>query len=77
MPYSDYMPQEYTVDGHFSIKSDVFSFGVLVLVIISGRKKRGFFHPEHDLNLLGHAWKLWGAGKPMDWFGCALKNIMT
>lgn len=28
--------------GQFSIKSDVFSFGVLVLEIISGRKNNGF-----------------------------------
>ncbi|KAE8728233.1 G-type lectin S-receptor-like serine/threonine-protein kinase SD1-1 [Hibiscus syriacus] len=53
-----YMPPEYAVDGLFSIKSDVFSFGVLVLEIISGKKNRGFFHPEHSHNLVGHAWKL-------------------
>lgn len=42
------------MSGHFSVKSDVFSFGVLVLEIISGKKNWGFFHPDHDLNLLGH-----------------------
>nr|XP_034897888.1 G-type lectin S-receptor-like serine/threonine-protein kinase At4g27290 [Populus alba] len=54
-----YMPPEYVVDGRFSLKSDVFSFGVLVLEIISGKKNRGFSHPDHYHNLLGHAWKLW------------------
>uniref|UniRef100_A0A6M2ETY0 Protein kinase domain-containing protein n=1 Tax=Populus davidiana TaxID=266767 RepID=A0A6M2ETY0_9ROSI len=54
-----YMPPEYVVDGRFSLKSDVFSFGVLVLEIISGKKNRGFSHPDHCHNLLGHAWKLW------------------
>ncbi|KAL5730627.1 hypothetical protein ACHQM5_003428 [Ranunculus cassubicifolius] len=54
-----YMSPEYTVDGLFSAKSDVFSFGVLVLEIISGKKNLGFSHPEHGLNLLGHAWRLW------------------
>ncbi|KAG6737041.1 hypothetical protein POTOM_059988 [Populus tomentosa] len=53
------MPPEYVVDGRFSLKSDVFSFGVLVLEIISGKKNRGFSHPDHCHNLLGHAWKLW------------------
>ncbi|KAK1391754.1 hypothetical protein POM88_010810 [Heracleum sosnowskyi] len=31
-----YMPPEYAVDGLFSVKSDVFSFSVLVLEIVSG-----------------------------------------
>lgn len=48
------MPPEYAIDGFFSVKSDVFSFGVVVLEIVSGRKNKGFFHPEHRLNLLGH-----------------------
>ena len=48
------MPPEYAIDGHFSLKSDVFSFGVIVLEMVSGKKNRGFFHPDHKLNLLGH-----------------------
>ncbi|KAL5730609.1 hypothetical protein ACHQM5_003410 [Ranunculus cassubicifolius] len=60
-----YMSPEYAVDGHFSVKSDVFSFGVLVLEIICGVKNRGFSHPDHDLNLLGHAWRLWTEDKSM------------
>ncbi|TMX04647.1 hypothetical protein EJD97_006173 [Solanum chilense] len=54
-----YMSPEYAVDGMFSVKSDVFSFGVLVLEIVSGKKNRGFSHQDHNLNLLGHAWKLY------------------
>jgi hypothetical protein len=37
------MSPEYAVDGIFSIKSDVFSFGVVVLEIISGKKNTGFY----------------------------------
>lgn len=48
------MSPEYVIDGYFSVKSDVFSFGVMVLEIVSGKKNKGFFHPEHQLNLLGH-----------------------
>lgn len=48
------MPPEYAMDGHFSFKSDVYSFGVLLLELLSGKKNRGFFHPDHKLNLLGH-----------------------
>ncbi|GAU20885.1 hypothetical protein TSUD_120770 [Trifolium subterraneum] len=59
-----YMPPEYAVHGSFSIKSDVFSFGVVVLEIISGKKNSGFSDPRHCLNLLGHAWRLWVEEKP-------------
>ncbi|XP_027355257.1 uncharacterized protein LOC113865090 [Abrus precatorius] len=61
-----YMPPEYATRGHFSIKSDVFSFGVIVLEIISGKKNREFSHPEHCHNLLGHAWKLWSEGRQLE-----------
>ncbi|KAL7103538.1 hypothetical protein ACP275_08G186000 [Erythranthe tilingii] len=53
-----YMSPEYAIDGVFSVKSDVFSFGVLVLEIVSGKRNRGFSHRDHRLNLLGHAWML-------------------
>ncbi|CAL1352739.1 unnamed protein product [Linum trigynum] len=59
-----YMSPEYAIDGLFSIKSDVFSFGVLVLEIISGKRNRGFYHEDHKHNLLGHAWRLYREGKP-------------
>ncbi|KAG5235581.1 G-type lectin S-receptor serine/threonine-protein kinase [Salix suchowensis] len=61
-----YMSPEYALDGHFSVKSDVFSFGVLVLEIVSGKKNRGFCHPDQNLNLLGHAWVLWTKGAQLD-----------
>ncbi|KAK4490852.1 hypothetical protein RD792_001567 [Penstemon davidsonii] len=53
-----YMAPEYAMQGLFSIKSDVFSFGVLVLEIISGKKNTGFYNTD-CLSLLGHAWELW------------------
>ncbi|KAK3424227.1 hypothetical protein EUGRSUZ_F01027 [Eucalyptus grandis] len=43
---SGYMSAEYTFDGKFSMKSDVFGFGVLILEIVSGIKNRGFCHPS-------------------------------
>ncbi|KAI8011740.1 G-type lectin S-receptor-like serine/threonine-protein kinase [Camellia lanceoleosa] len=61
-----YMSPEYAIDGLFSVKSDVFSFGVLVLEIVSGKKNRGFSHPGHHLNLLGHAWRLYEEGKSLE-----------
>ncbi|EOY12719.1 S-locus lectin protein kinase family protein, putative [Theobroma cacao] len=70
-----YMSPEYAIDGVFSMKSDVFSFGVLVLEIVSGKKNRGFFHPDHDHNLLGHAWRLWTKKRPMELIDDALKDF--
>ncbi|PRQ28644.1 putative protein kinase RLK-Pelle-DLSV family [Rosa chinensis] len=61
-----YMSPEYAMDGLFSIKSDVFSFGVLVLEIVSGQKNRGFYYSNNELNLLGHAWELWNEGRALD-----------
>ncbi|XP_065862205.1 G-type lectin S-receptor-like serine/threonine-protein kinase At4g27290 isoform X2 [Euphorbia lathyris] len=61
-----YMSPEYAVDGLFSVKTDVFSFGVMVLEIVSGKKNRGFCHPDHELNLVGHAYMLWTKGTPLE-----------
>ncbi|PRQ30599.1 putative protein kinase RLK-Pelle-DLSV family [Rosa chinensis] len=58
-----YMSPEYASDRLYSTKSDIFSFGVSVLEIISGKRNRGFSHPDHDLNLLGHAWNLYTEGR--------------
>ena len=54
LDYSGYMAPEYAADGYFSIKSDVFSFGILILEIISGKRSRGFYHPDQSLNLISH-----------------------
>ncbi|KAH0756954.1 hypothetical protein KY290_020447 [Solanum tuberosum] len=54
-----YMAPEYAMEGRFSEKSDVFSFGVLVLEIISGRKSTSSWTETSSLSLLGYAWKLW------------------
>ncbi|GLT64146.1 hypothetical protein SLA2020_366560 [Shorea laevis] len=51
------MSPEYAMDGLYSIKSDVFSFGVLVLEIMSGKKNTGFYNSD-SLNLLRYAWEL-------------------
>ncbi|XP_077243468.1 cysteine-rich receptor-like protein kinase 15 isoform X2 [Tasmannia lanceolata] len=54
-----YMAPEYAMEGLFSVKSDVFSFGVLLLEIISGRRNSGFYRSEHAQSLLTYAWRLW------------------
>ncbi|XP_028549605.1 cysteine-rich receptor-like protein kinase 10 [Dendrobium catenatum] len=54
-----YMAPEYAIHGHFSIKSDVFSFGVLILEMITGRSSNGFFDDELSENLLSYVWENW------------------
>jgi serine/threonine protein kinase len=51
---SGYMAPEYAKHGHFSIKSDVFSFGVLVLEMVSGQKISYFRIGENLEDLLSY-----------------------
>ncbi|RYR68379.1 hypothetical protein Ahy_A03g014877 isoform B [Arachis hypogaea] len=71
------MSTEYAVRGLFSMKSDVFSFGVIVLEIISEQKNREFSDPEHCHNLLGHAWKLWTEGRQLELLDEVLREGCT
>ncbi|XP_022142135.1 putative receptor-like protein kinase At4g00960 isoform X2 [Momordica charantia] len=57
-----YMAPEYLMHGQFSVKSDVFSFGVLVLEIVSGQKNNCFRNGEKVEDLSSCAWKNWRAG---------------
>jgi serine/threonine protein kinase len=48
------MSPEYAMQGLFSEKSDVFSFGVLILEIVTGIRNSIFYDFEHSLTLLGY-----------------------
>ncbi|KAK6917371.1 Serine-threonine/tyrosine-protein kinase, catalytic domain [Dillenia turbinata] len=61
-----YMAPEYAIHGQFSVKSDVFSFGVLVLEIISGMKISQLYGLDSSEGLLSHAWKLWKDDVPLE-----------
>ncbi|GAB2298801.1 hypothetical protein Dimus_032879 [Dionaea muscipula] len=56
-----YMAPEYAFRGLFSVKSDVFSFGVLVLEIVTGQR-RGAFRSGEIVDLLTSVWRNWRNG---------------
>eukprot|EP00253_Pinus_taeda_P027798 PITA_27798 len=56
------MPPEYAMLGQVSVKTDVYSFGVLVLKIITGRKNIDYNLPPEIQILLGWVWKSYEAG---------------
>ncbi|XP_064999493.1 cysteine-rich receptor-like protein kinase 10 [Musa acuminata AAA Group] len=61
-----YMAPEYVMRGKFSIKSDVFSFGVLVLEILTGRKNNDSHNPEVTEVLLSYIWEKWQDGSALE-----------
>ncbi|XP_073141229.1 G-type lectin S-receptor-like serine/threonine-protein kinase At1g11300 [Henckelia pumila] len=54
-----YMAPEYVLHGRFSEKTDVYSFGVLLLEIISGKENSSFYLEEQEFGLIAFAWKQW------------------
>ncbi|RHN53264.1 putative protein kinase RLK-Pelle-DLSV family [Medicago truncatula] len=61
-----YMAPEYAMEGLYSIKSDVFGFGVLLLEIITGIRNAGFCYSKTTPSLLAYAWHLWNDGKGLE-----------
>ncbi|XP_028804434.1 G-type lectin S-receptor-like serine/threonine-protein kinase RKS1 [Neltuma alba] len=61
-----YMSPEYVMIGQYSVKSDVFSFGILLLEIISGKRSTYCDKERSSLNLIGQVWDLWKEGKALD-----------
>ncbi|CAN8324300.1 unnamed protein product [Cochlearia groenlandica] len=64
-----YMSPEYAMHGQYSMKSDIYSFGVLVLEIISGKKNSDVYHIDETStagNLVNYAWRLWRNNSPLD-----------
>ncbi|XP_073129014.1 cysteine-rich receptor-like protein kinase 15 isoform X1 [Henckelia pumila] len=52
-----YMPSEYAIHGQFSVKLDVFSFGVMIMEIVTGQKNNGYQN-EGDANFISRVSKL-------------------
>nr|GEW02864.1 putative receptor-like protein kinase At4g00960 [Tanacetum cinerariifolium] len=61
-----YMAPEYAMHGNLSVKSDVYSYGVVVLELISGQKNSTFSLDPECQNLLDWAFKLYEKGKAVE-----------
>ncbi|XP_057950529.1 cysteine-rich receptor-like protein kinase 10 [Malania oleifera] len=61
-----YMAPEYAMHGYLSVKSDVFSFGVLVLEIVCGRKNHDGRLGTEKADLLSYTWALFQRGKALE-----------
>ncbi|MQM15514.1 hypothetical protein Taro_048460 [Colocasia esculenta] len=61
-----YMSPEYAFNGVFSEKSDVFSFGVILLEIITGKKSTNFYPDNNFQSLFGYAWQVWESGRALE-----------
>lgn len=68
------MPPEYVKKGIYSTKYDVYSFGVLLLQIISGKRNDCFYGAAENLNLLEYAYELWMDGRGMEFIDPALDD---
>ncbi|XP_044974429.1 putative receptor-like protein kinase At4g00960 [Hordeum vulgare subsp. vulgare] len=61
-----YMAPEYAMNGYLSTKTDVFSFGMLVLEIVSGRKNIDRHLGDEKVDLLNYTWKLSEEGRSLE-----------
>ncbi|KAJ8461608.1 hypothetical protein OPV22_034534 [Ensete ventricosum] len=58
-----YLAPEYAMQGQLTKKADVYSFGVLVIEIISGRSSSKTYWSGLGQSLLEWAWQLFGEGR--------------
>ncbi|KAA8521216.1 hypothetical protein F0562_011877 [Nyssa sinensis] len=72
-----YMAPEYAMRGIFSVKTDVFSFGVLMLEIVSGQNNNSLYNVDAALNLVGYAWELWKKDTAIELVDPMLSDICT
>uniref|UniRef100_A0A6N2KT89 non-specific serine/threonine protein kinase n=1 Tax=Salix viminalis TaxID=40686 RepID=A0A6N2KT89_SALVM len=61
-----YMSPEYAVFGKFSVKSDVFSFGVMLLEIVSGKKNNEFNPQNPAQTLIRLVWGVWKEDRALE-----------
>ncbi|CAN6681371.1 unnamed protein product [Malus baccata var. baccata] len=69
-----YVPPEYVRKGIYSMKYDVYSFGVLLLQMISGRKSTHYYGPNESTHLLEYAYVSWKEDKGLEFIDPSLDD---
>ncbi|XP_066168888.1 cysteine-rich receptor-like protein kinase 10 isoform X2 [Oryza sativa Japonica Group] len=57
-----YMSPEYVMRGQYSTKSDVFSFGVLIIEIVTGQRNNRPYLFEQNEDIISTVWRRWSDG---------------
>lgn len=70
-----YLPPEYARFGFYSVKTDVYAFGILVLEIITGKKITSV--TEDDQYLLNYAWMHWRRGSVLKMVDSSFKRTCS
>ncbi|KAL0846253.1 hypothetical protein Bca101_019499 [Brassica carinata] len=60
------MSPEYAIHGQYSVKSDVYSFRVLVLELITWKKNSSFYEEDGLGDVVTYVWKLWVSNSPLE-----------
>ncbi|KAL2931649.1 Cysteine-rich receptor-like protein kinase 10, partial [Bienertia sinuspersici] len=69
-----YMAPEYMLTGEYSDKSDVYSYGVIILELVSGQKNRMLYQSSQKEDLSIQAWRLWDVGRSFEFVDPMLYN---
>ncbi|KAK7329975.1 hypothetical protein VNO77_24158 [Canavalia gladiata] len=72
-----YVPPEYVRKGIYSTKYDIYSFGVLLLQIISGKRTSCYYGTHENMNLLEFAYELWMEGRGVEFFDPSLDDTTS